>query len=51
VRSKEKEIAEVAARLDALLDGLAQSAAALSAILDRPALPPDDESKERLVTP
>ena len=47
--SREKEIAEVARRLDALLDDLGSSVDALNAILERPAPPPDDDAKERLV--
>jgi hypothetical protein len=48
---REKEIEAVAAKLDALLDELGESVEALSAILERPAPPPDDESHERLVRP
>jgi hypothetical protein len=46
--TREKEITEVAERLDALLDELGASVDALNAILERPA-PPDDEADERLV--
>lgn len=49
--SREKEIAEVARKLDALLDELAASTVALSGMLERPAPPPDDEKQERLVKP
>jgi hypothetical protein len=49
--SREKEIAEVARKLDALLDELGESVGALNAILERPAPPPDDDAHERLVSP
>lgn len=48
--SRDAEIERVARKLDALLDDLSGTVAALHEILSRPA-PPEPGAEERLVTP
>jgi hypothetical protein len=47
--SRDQDVAEVAARIDGLLDDLGATVAALSAILTRPAPPVPGADDERLV--
>ena len=49
--SRDEEIAQVARMLDGLLDELAESVAALNAILEGPEPPENGEQDERMVAP
>jgi hypothetical protein len=49
--SRDKDVRDVAAELEALLDDLRDNVAALNAILTRPAPPGTEETDEKMVTP
>lgn len=51
MKSRDREVRDLAAELDALLDGLRDNVAGLNAILTRPVPPGGDETDERLVSP